>query len=142
MKKILLTQLIKYPLVFSLLWLIVYIKMPDNFIVSYLINVVSKVFPQNVDVGMNVQIVIYGFFFGFVYGIFSLLLKARDFKVGLLFIIVFVVKSYFAMLYALTYGVLGYFLTLILIPVFLFLNKKGVLQRVKFMKIKSSSNVQ
>ena len=123
-KKFLINRLLFYPVLWSFIWTFIFLKSPSFHLITLIkegLYALTNTFPFSLT--LETQFMLFGLVFGYVYGTISILLKARQIR-GMLFFIVFFLKIMISMFFAITIGYLLYPIELILLPIILLLFRK------------------
>lgn len=125
MKKFLVKQMLIYPTIFSVAWFQLFKRGPDFFVIDIVFDGLdgSALDFIPIDLTDTKLIVLFGFLFGHIYGTISSVVKVRGFR-GIIFAVLFFIKTISSMLVVLTFGPVLYLTELVLIPLAASLMKK------------------
>ena len=125
MKKFLVKQMLIYPTIFSIAWFQLFKRGPDSIIIDIVFDGLngSALDFIPIDFTDTQMIVLFGFLFGHIYGTISSVVKVRSFR-GIIFAILFFIKTISSMLVVLTFGPVLFLTELVLLPIAASIMKK------------------
>src|SRR5690606_21626298 len=121
-------RFVYYPIGFVILFLVLFTKFKDAGIVAYLGELVFSMYDiAKNDYGLNISrltfVGIFGFFTGYIYGCFSMIVKIRQLNGIIIQVLLGGFKFIFSII-SLPYGFLAFFIELMIMPLVLLSMKK------------------
>ena len=137
MKKIFIWRLLIYPIISCIIWHKLYVDFEDFFLIETVKGVVLKTIPF--DFKEEINFIIFGIAFGYVYGTVSLFIKVRKFK-GFIFFALFLFKVLQCIIFA-NIAIYFYLLEILLLPLILyFIKKRKKIKKIKVENKKKEEN--
>lgn len=149
MTKLFKYQFIIYPAIFMVIWYFAFQMYQDFLFVKIANETMIPILAESLPFQINQTILqlIYGYLFGFSYGTMSYFIQARKFNGLIAMLLIFAIKAYFSIMFAVGYGFVLFLFEIILLPFYFIFKKKNVKRKienavVKYMKKENKEKVK
>ena len=129
-------RLVFFPLIFTFIWSIIFMKYPDIFIIEVAKDGLRYI-PFHIS--ETIYFVGFGYVFGYIYSTISIVIKLRTFR-GILFVVLAFLKIFFSIVVTVSFGYFLLIIEIALLPVILLALKRRKIKKEELQLEKTKSD--